>query len=161
MGDLTKDILLFESGDGGEMAIVSNDLCLTETILQQAYLAMFGGNVEANTTGVEIESQERNDYWANSLLWADQPSKQFNSNTERILDETPLNSSGRLIIKQAVESDLDYLKLIVNFTVEVSILATNKVQILINFSRKDNLQDKELVLVYDNAKNEVITNKII
>jgi len=157
----TKDILLFESGDGGEMLISSNDLCLTETILQQAYLAMFGGNLEANTTGNELESQERADYWANALLWSDFPSKQFNSNTERTLQTVALNSSGRLEIISAVESDLEYLNLVVNFSVEVSILSTSKVEIKILLSRKQNLEDKILVLVFDNAKNEIITQKII
>lgn len=157
----TKDILLFESGDGGEMAIKSNDLCLVETILQQAYLAMFGGNVEANTTGNEIPTQERSDYWANQLLWPDTPSKQFNSNTERTLQNVALNSAGRLQIITAVENDLDYLKLIVNFTVDVSILSSSRVQISIRFRRKDNLEDKVLVLVYDNAENEVITQRTI
>lgn len=157
----TKDILLFESGDGGEMAIQGNDLVLIETILQQAYIALFGGNVEANTVGDEIPTQERFDYWANSLLWPDSPNKQFNSNTERVLQNTVLNSAGRIEITSAVELDLDYLKLIANFEVEVSILSHNKVQISISLTKKDNLEDKVLILVYDNAKNEVITNKII
>lgn len=157
----TKDILLFESGDGGEMAISGNDLVLVETILQQAYLALFGGNVEANTIGNEIPTQERSDYWANELLWKDKPNKQFNSNTERVLTETVLNSSGRIAITNAVELDLDYLKILVNFEVAVSIVSTNKVEISISMQKKDNLQSKVLILVYDNAKNEVITNKII
>lgn len=157
----TKDILLFESGDGGEMAIVGNDLVLVETILQQVYLALFGGNVEANTIGGEIPTQERFDYWANSLLWPNKPNKQFNSNTERTLQNTVLTSSGRITIKSAVELDLEYLKRIVNFEAEVSILSTNKVEISVSMRKKDNLEDKVLILVYDNAKNEVITNKII
>lgn len=157
----TKDILLFESGDGGEMAISGNDLVLVETILQQVYLALFGGNVEANTVGDEIPTQERLDYWANSLLWANKPSKQFNSNTERILSETVLNSSGRISIINAVELDLDYLKLLVNFEVSVSILSSTKVEISVYMEKKANLESKTLILVYDNAKNEVITNKII
>jgi len=45
----TKDILLYESGDGGEMSIQSNDLALAETLYMQVYLAMFGGNVEEAT----------------------------------------------------------------------------------------------------------------
>ncbi|MCM8906778.1 hypothetical protein [Tenacibaculum finnmarkense] len=157
----TKDILLFESGDGGEMAISGNDLVLVETILQQAYLALFGGNVEANTIGDEIPTQERLDYWANELLWKEKPNKQFNSNTERVLTETVLNSSGRIAITNAVELDLDYLKILVNFEVAISILSTNKVEISISMQKKDNLESKVLILIYDNAKNEVITNKII
>lgn len=157
----TKDILLYESGDGGDMQIESNDLVLVETILQQVYLALFGGNVEANTTGNEIETEERLDYWANSLLWDASPNKQFNSNTERVLGNVVLNSSGRLSILNAVELDLDYLKILVNFEVNVSVLSDKQVQISVLMNKKDNLESKTLILVYDNAKNEIITNKII
>ncbi len=158
---LTKDILLYASADGGEMSIIANDLALTEIILQQAYLAMFGGNVEANTIGNEIETQERFDYWQNSLFFLETQSKQFNSNTERTLLNTVLNSSGRLKIQRAVESDISYLSNIVDFTVSVSILSTNKVEIEIKFTKKTNLEDKILILVYDNARNEVIEQRII
>lgn len=158
---ITKDIGIFESGDGGELSIVSGDLLLSESILQQVYLALFGGNIESNTIGNEIDSQERFDYWANGLLWPQNPDKQFNSNTERALNELVLNSSGRIKVINAVESDLDYLKLIVNFEVSVSIVSKNSVRISVVLLSKNNLENKQLVLVYDNAKNELIINKVI
>lgn len=158
---ITKDIGIFESGDGGELSIISDDLLLSESILQQVYLALFGGNIEANTIGNEIESQERFDYWANGLLWTQNPNKQFNSNTERALKELVLNSSGRIKVINAVESDLEYLKLIVNFEVSVSIISNNAVKISVMLLRKNNLENKILVLVYDNAKNELIINNTI
>jgi len=72
-----------------------------------------------------------------------------------------LNSSGRLSILQAVTNDLDYLKGVVDFTVEVGIESLSKISISVNFSEKTNQQNKTLQLVWDNSKNEVIINKII
>lgn len=158
---ITKDILLYERGDGGEMAILSNDLVLVESFLQQAYIALFGGNVEVNTLGNELTSEQRFDYWANQLIWADNSIKQFNSNTERVLGNVVLNSAGRLKILDAVELDLAYLKSMSDFNVNINILDTNKVEIKIIFTKLSNQEDKVLQLIYDNAKNEVIIQRII
>lgn len=157
----TRDIHLYESGSGGQLALINNDIALTEVLYNQFYLALFGGNIDASTTGNEINGQIRNDYWANSLFFADNSVKQFNSNTERVLDSVVLNSSGRLEIERAVNEDLSYLKNIVNFTVNVYFDQTNKVVIEVKFSKKTDQEEKILQLVYDNAKNEIIIDRII
>ena len=157
----TTDISLSETGDGGDFSVLNNDLLMSESLYQQFYLALFGGNIEASTKDSYLESEDRFDYWGNSLIWKDVKSKQFNSETERILQNVALNSSGRLSIIQAVKNDLDYLKDVVNLTVDASIISVNKLRIAISFSGLDNQQDKVLQLVYDNAKNEVIIEKII
>lgn len=38
---MTKDINLHESGSGGEISIINNDLVLGEALFQQVYLALF------------------------------------------------------------------------------------------------------------------------
>lgn len=158
---LTKDLLLYESGSGGQIAILNNDLVLNEVLYNQFYLALFGGNYEASTTGNEINAQGRKDYWANSLLFADNPIKQFNSKTERLLDEIALTSSGRLEIENAVNEDLAYLKGLMDFTVNVSFHSVNKVLIYVKFSEKSSQEVKELQLVFDSAKKELIIERII
>lgn len=158
---ITKDINLHESGSGGEMAIVSNDLLIGESLYMQVYLALFGGNVEANTIGNELLSEERFDWWGNPLFFREVPTKQFNSNTERALQNVVLNSSGRLEIIQAVSTDLEYLNNLLNYTIDVSFPNLNHILISINFSQKSNLEDKVLQLLYNNAKNELIIEKII
>lgn len=157
----TKDITLFESGDGGEMAILSSDLVLTETLYQQVYLALFGGNVEANTKSDTLINEERLDWWGNLLLFRETRSAQFNSNTERTLIEVVLNSSGRLKVMQAVNDDLIYLTDLLDYTVDVEFFGNDKIRIIVNFSPKGNQENKVLQLVYDNSKNEVIIEKII
>jgi hypothetical protein len=158
---MTKDIQLAELGSGGDVAIIGNDLALSEKLFQSIYIALFGGNVEANTKGNEIEGQERNDYWANGLLWSDEAGKQFNSNTEKALFNVVLNSAGRLQILKAVQLDLQFLTTIANVDVDVSILTYNRVEINVKITKLDNLQERQLQLVFDNAKNELIISKEI
>lgn len=158
---VTKDINLHESGNGGEMAIVSNDLLMGESLFQQVYLALFGGNVEAVTRGDELITEERFDWWGNSLFFAETPTKQFNSITERTINSVALNGQGRLAIINAVNEDLSYLTELLNYSIDVEILAVNKIRIIINFTPKSNQENRVLQLVYDNAKNELIIEKKI
>lgn len=157
----TKDINLHESGSGGEMAIVSNDLLLGEVLYNQIYLSLFGGNIEANTTGNEIISEIRQDWWGNPLFYSENGSKQFNSNTERAILNNALNSSGRLNIINAISTDLEYLNSVINYSIDVSFPKINTILITIKFTRKGDLEDKILQMVYDNAKNELLIQKII
>lgn len=157
----TKDILLYETGSGGDFAIIDDDLAMGESLYQQIFLALFGGNFEASTKISYLDTEERNDYWGNSLVWKNEQSKQFNSETERTIQNNALNSSGRLNILRAVNIDLEYLKSVLVFTADVQIMERDKLRIIVNFTQKTNQQDRVLQMVYDNAKNEVIIERTI
>jgi len=158
---LTKDILLYETGSGGDFAIISNDIVLGDVLYQQFYLAMFGGNLMASTKQEYLENEERFDYWGNSLVWPTNKARQFNSETERVLQKAVINSSGRMEIIKAVKSDLAYLESMINFDVEVSLESLNRVSILITFTGKTNQQDKSLQFVFDSSKNELIIEQVV
>lgn len=157
---MTKDIHIYESGDGGELAIINNDLVLVETLYQQVLLALFGGNVEANTA-TTIASEEKFDYWGNNLFWPNRPSKQFNSNTQRVLRDVVLNPEGRLRSISAINEDLSYLTQLANVEVDVRIVTKSRIEIMINFTRRDNQESRVFQLIYDNAIDEVITQRVI
>jgi len=158
---MTADLHLTELGSGGELVLLGEDLAMAEELLQIAYIALFGGNIEANTRGNEIPGEERQDWWANSLIYPQAPNKQFNSYTERVLGSIVLNSSGRLDIQRAVERDLEILSSIAEVTVNVSIQTYNRVEILIRLRKLSNKEEKQLQLIFDNARNEVIIEKEI
>ncbi|WP_036384066.1 hypothetical protein [Muricauda sp. MAR_2010_75] len=158
---MTTDFNLAENGSGGDITILGNDIAMTETLLQSAYLAMFGGNVESNTSGNELENEQRFDWWGNGLFHSQYPNKQFNSNTERALNQTPVTTSGRIEIERAVEMDLAFLKSVAEIDVQVGIVSHNSLSILITMLPYGNKQEKILQLLYDNAKNEIIIQKEI
>lgn len=156
---MSKDLLIYENGTGGDLRIISGDLAMVETLYNQVYLAFFGGNVEANTKGNELPDQQRLDYWANSLLFSGQPNKQFNSNLERALSETVYNSSGRIDIENAAKKDLEVFSGIANADVEVSIVSEHRIRISVKLSGLD--QPGELQFIWDNARNEIIIEEQI
>jgi hypothetical protein len=157
----TTDLLLYETGNGGDLSILNNDLVMVEALCQQVYLALFGGNIEANTKPKYIENEERFDYWGNSLVWKDKETRQFNSLTERAIKNNPISSSGRLAVLQAVNEDLSYLTSLLTYSADVSITGVDSLAITVKFTSKTNQEDKVLEFVYDNAKNTLIIDKII
>ena len=157
----TKDINLFEGGSGGEMRILNSDLLIAETIYQTIYLALYGGNVEQSTTSEETDLEENFDYWGNQLFYSNNPDKWFNSQTERVLSSVPLNGEGRKLIEDAVNADLQFLNNVVNFEVEVSISSNNRAEIAIFISEFQNQSDRQLKMVWENSRNELIIQEII
>ncbi|MES2287269.1 MAG: hypothetical protein V4547_16375 [Bacteroidota bacterium] len=158
---ITKDILLYENGDGGQLDTSNNDIQLTELLYQQVYICLFGGNVEAVTKGNELESELRNDWWGNPLFFKDKKNKQFNSVTEKTLNETVLNPAGRQTIKRAVESDLQCLSGIAKTEVTIKLPSSSKVEILVRLKQPQNEQDVTLQIIWSNARKELITFKTI
>jgi phage gp46-like protein len=156
-----KDIALYETSDGGDLFISNNDLGSTETLIHQIYISLFGGNVEASTKGNELSSEKRYDWWGNSLIFGDRQEKQFNSETERVLNNTVLNSAGRLEIEQSVKNDLKFLQNVVDMKINIQIVNQNRVNILVQFQELKNKEDKILQFAWDNSKKEVIIQKLI
>lgn len=158
---MSNDILIYETGNGGDIAVINNDIALGDLLLQQAYLALFGGNVEADTLGNELATQIRYDWWGNSLLLGKTPAQQFNSQTERALNNNALNSTGRVNIQRAVEADMSHLNGIATVAVSVSLPAPKRLEIMIKLTPPGGQQSVALQVLWDNTKNEMIIKQII
>jgi hypothetical protein len=143
------DILLYESGNGGEISLKNGDIQMTDSISNQPYLAHFGGNVEASTTGEEITGEDRSDWWGNAFFENDQAS-QMNSELERALNNTALNSSGRLSIIQSAKTDLQFLKEIADIDCEASIIGIDKISI------SDKINQTQKTFTWDATNDELI-----
>lgn len=157
-----SDVRLIENGSGGDFVLIGNDLETIGGFQNMVYLSLFGGNVEASTGDV-VESEQRFDWWGNSVLFPNDPSIQFNSETERVLNEVALNSSGRLKIEQAVKSDLAHMQSFANIDVSVSITGENRIEIYIRIQQPDNQQLNEIVYIWDAAQSELtsVDNTVI
>ena len=138
---MARDIHIYESGNGGEMRLKNNDIILSNSIYQTIYISLFGGNV--NET----------DWWGNNLF----NSKKFNSETEKTLTRTALNSSSRFEIENAVKQDLKEVSKLIDAEINVKILSKNSVKITIFISSSND----NISIVWNSAKDEVIIDKLI
>jgi hypothetical protein len=75
---------------------------------------------------------------------------QFNSETERVLNTTPLNSSGRLKIEQAIKNDLKFMTDFAEVKVEVKIINVDRIAIGIKI-----IQQK-FIYIWDVTNKELI-----
>lgn len=147
-----NDILIYESGNGGELNIKNGDLESTESLFNMPYLAHFGGNTEASTTGNEVEGEEREDWWGNTFLDAD---SQMNSELERSLNNNALNSAGRINIERDAVKDLQALSDIADVSSQIIITGANKLTI------SDKIDKNVINMIWDATKNEIIEEIII
>lgn len=139
------DLLLIETGNGGDVQLNGNDYAKALGIENQVYLAWFGGNVEQSTKPGVVLAQSF-DYWANGLLMGSNPSIQYNSEFERALRNVSLTSSGRVELEAAAKKDLEFLKdMGITYTIQVAITDTDRVEILLKLYT-DTLQEK-IILV--------------
>lgn len=152
------DIELVETNNGGDLVKNAKDLSIIDGFENFPYLAMFGGNVEESTPVTRFENQKAYDFWGNNLLWPGDSSIQFNSNTERALNTIPLTSEGRVLIEEAIQSDLEFMKPFANVIIKTEIIATDKIILGIRLLEPDNIQRKDFVYIWD-ATNLELTNR--
>ena len=138
-----QDILIYESGDGGEMKLKNDDLETVSSITNSFYLALF--------------SSKTSDWWGNAELLADNP---FSSTFEKTLDSVSLNSSGLKQLEQSALEDLSFLKQYGEITVFAAVLDLNKISLKINFKEPSG-SEKIVKFVFDKLRNEIIEEVII
>jgi len=120
------DLVIKETGDGGDLTMLGNDLAVCNSIETAVYLALFGGNVEADTKLPRVIGEQDKSYWGNALFMGAFPAQQFNSLTERILNTTELGTSAVSIIENAITKDLSFLNIL---SLSVSIISTDKINV--------------------------------
>lgn len=116
---MITDVLIYESGGGGEILIRGNDVATVSGYENAPYLALFGGG----------------DWWGNHLC----PGNEFLAKTEAILKITPLTSSGRIAIENAIKSDLSFLSNIPGTTWNVStaVVSPSRLDMVITINGKE------------------------
>lgn len=145
------DIEVIETGNGGDIKKLGNDLALVYSFENMPYLAMFGGNVEQSTPPVRDAAQQAFDWWGNSLF-SSTPDVQLNSLTERTLISTALTSSGRLVIEEAIKADLEFMRPFAIVTVATEIIATDVLLIDIKIKRPEQLQERRFVYIWEQGR---------
>jgi hypothetical protein len=153
------DLSMYETGNGGSWENAVNDLFLANSLWSQPYLALFGGNYEQSTPPVDQVLErptERADWWGNSIAFPDDPIQQFNSETERTLDNIVLNQEGLQEVVKAVLHDLAYLTDIAETETNVTLVGVEKIKIAIRLIQPDTLESINFVFLWDGTRLEQI-----
>lgn len=146
------DLTIYESGEGGEMALVNDDIATISGLTNQVYLALFGGNIEQSTSEELDALSIREDWFGNEIL---ETEFQFNSLFEKTIRTVAINTNGLSILKDAADSDLEYLRTYAEIITTISIIGLNKVQLIVSLTEPNDLSTR-IKLVWDGTKNELI-----
>ena len=95
------DVLLRQTNDDGDIAIVNGVVEMTGGFETSVYLSLFGGNVDDDG-----RRDNPNGWWGN-LLETDSKFR-YVSRTQNLLGSLPLNSANVIRIKRAAEADLEW-----------------------------------------------------
>lgn len=148
------DFRMIETNDGGDFVLIGADLQMIDGFQNMPYIGLFGGNVESNTQQF-LPTEQRFDFWGNNLLMLNNAAVQFNSNTERILNQSALTSSARLQIENAVKADLDFFRSFATVSVAASITATDRIEINIRIVELATQESTEFVYIWDSTEQEL------
>lgn len=140
-----QDLLIEESGNGGDLVLLNDDLVLTSDFSNQIYLALFGGNIRSDN------GEQQNEWWGNEGLQEEEKSK---SQFEKTLSEVVLNSSGLQKLESAANSDLQFLKKYVNYTLELQILNKDSLSLYIQINAPSNV-DEKVRIIWNNTTKTV------
>lgn len=155
------DLEVIEGNNGGDLVKKSRDLSVIYGFENMPYLAMFGGNVAQSTPVRRNEGEQAFDFWGNTLLFPNDSSRQFNSETERLLNRVALTSSGRVLIEQAIKKDMAFMSSFANVSVVVTIISTNKILIGIRIVKPDNLSQNVFVYIWDATNKELMEKEFV
>jgi len=128
MSDFQGDVLLFSSGDGGEIELDENNFIVNDESFETSiYLTLFGGNKKDDGT----PSKRKYAYWGN-LLEKNNPERRLISRTQNILEGLPATSENLLKVKEAIKLDMKWYfeeAIIDNLEIITTIPEKNKIYI--------------------------------
>ncbi len=150
------DLEFVDTDDGPDLVMKSRDLSVIEGFQTMVMLALFGGNVAQSTPTERVAGEQAFDWWGNSIFTPNERDKQMNSETERVLMNVKLNSSGRVQIENAVKTDLDFMKKFAIVEVDVTMNGNNRVQIIVRINQPVNLQGNEFIFMWDATNKELV-----
>lgn len=150
----TLDAYLIETGDGGDLVLLGNDVKMIGGFENMIYIALFGGNPGHVTIGPKATEQVF-DYWGNYMLNPSLPKVWFNSTLEFLLENTAINSSGRVKLEQAVLNDLQFMTDFAKITASVELVGVDRVKISVIAMEPNTLNSTEFSYIWNSTEQEI------
>lgn len=126
------DVKLFQTTDEGEITVEGGVVEMSGGLETSAYLSLFGGNEDDD--GLQESSAT---YWGN--LDETEPSREYRSETQHLLQALPATPNNLKRIKAAAERDLDWFlseSVASSVVVAVSMPGVNKIKLVIDIEAR-------------------------
>ena len=131
MSEQQGDVLLFQTNDNGDVAIENGVVRMSGGLETMAYLCLFGGNKD------DDGSQNNPQQWWGNL--AEEPARQYRSETQFLLRSIPAIPANLRRIEQAASRDLSVFteqNIADEVSVEASIPALNRVALAVQIDNE-------------------------
>lgn len=133
------DVSLFQTTDDGEIEVINGVVTMGGGLETMAYLALFGGNEDDDGL-----ADNAFNWWAN--FDEVDPSRQYRSETQHLLQSLPATSGNLGRIDEAVNRDLAAFiekKIATSISVVTSIPAINRIKIVITIDADNTIEFTE------------------
>ena len=151
-------IEMVETLDGGDYNVTNNGITLDNSIKTLVYDSMFGGNVVESTTGeIKPPGAIYNDFWGNSDNIQD-TNNQFNSEFERVVNNTPITSGNLNKFVAAIEIDVAFMQglgYIESVDVDVFIISKDRLEINIVVNQPTRSEPESFTFIWDETLKRV------
>jgi len=154
-----SDLKIILTPEGGDFELVGPDLVVINGFQNMPLIGLFGGNRKESTREY-TEAEQRGDWWGNSYFMPNNSDIQFNSDLERLLYNVALTSESRLQIEQTVKRDLKFMLGFSTFTVSVSLIYVDQIEINIKIQEPGSLESTNFIYIWDSLKSELINKSI-
>lgn len=124
-----KDVRLFQTNDGGEIAIVNGQAVTADGLETAVYLSLFGGNEDDN--GVDADNPAQ--WWGNFL--ETDPAYMYRSRTQNLIAGLAATDANLLRVEDAANADVAWLadiEVANDVTVEATAPGFNQLQLTVN-----------------------------
>lgn len=143
-----SDLYLIETGNGGDLVVVGNDMKIIDGLENFIYIGLFGGNPGHSTQGAKVDEQIF-DFWGNYLFEPSNRSIWFNSTFEYLLRNLAITTANRIVLEQAILEDLQFMTSFATIQPTVQIVGFDKLKITILVTKINGTLSRELVFLWD------------
>lgn len=127
------DIRLFNTYDGGDIAVTNGIVEMSGGVETAAYLSLFGGNEDDDG-----REDSAHNWWGN--LAENETDKTYRSETQHLIQALPLTSNNLKRIEDAAKKDLQWFistGVATSINVFASVPALNTLELVISIDQKE------------------------
>lgn len=130
------DVVLFQTGDGGNIKSINGLITMSGGLQTATYLSLFGGN-QYDIENQGVETLTFKEWWGNI---GEVEENQYKSETQNIIDGMPPSSANLKRLEESAKTDLNWMidtNLASEINIDASIPQLNVVKLVIRINQQE------------------------